>query len=205
MRKMHRFMLTTSAIAAWPFLMGCADPTVKDPMTPQEYIAASAKSLKSLPNPEGYTTEQMEARGVVYERRGPGGVCGEDPLIHGPQDRCHPKHKLYEQIRSGIADVMARDDRKLSGDDAERVALAAFWCATYTHIDRVDSVESWPADVPWIDRLITMTGRASAVTGDREQKRAIAVVTGLGMKHNSLIYMIRWVDRGLTIDRVHEE
>lgn len=184
--------------------MGCADPTIKDPMTPKEYIAVSAASLKSLPDQEGLTIERLRELGTIYERRGPGGACGDDPLIHGPQDHCHPKHEMYEQIRRGIADVMARDGRKMTSDDAERVALAAFWCATYTHLDRVDSVESWPDDVPWVDRLITMTGRASAVTGDSEQKRAIAVVTGLGMKHNWLIHMIRWVDNGMTIDRFHD-
>lgn len=204
MKKIHKYAVVNTAVYAWPLLMGCADPTIKDPMTPKEYIAVSAESLKSLPNPEGPTIERLRELGAVYERRGPGGTCGEDPFIHGPQDHCHPKHGLYEQIRSGIADAMTRDDRKLSGDDAERVALVAFWCATYTHIDRVDSIETWPSDVPWVDRLITMTGRASAIFGDREEKRAIAAVSGLGMKHNSLILMIRAVDHGMTIDKFHD-
>lgn len=173
-------------------------------MTAKEYIVASAESLKSLRKPEGHTIEELRELGVVYERRGPGGRCGENLLIHGPQDHCHPKHEMYERIRGAIADINDRDDRKLSGDEVERVALASFWCATYTHLDRVDRVESWPADVPWTDRLITMTGRASAVTGDREQKRAMAVVSGLGMNHNSLILMVRAVDRGLTIDKFYE-
>ncbi len=39
MKKLGKVTALYAALAAWPLLMGCADPTIKDPMTPKEYIA----------------------------------------------------------------------------------------------------------------------------------------------------------------------
>lgn len=186
---------------AWFVLVGCADPTVKDEMSPKEYIKATATSLASLNNRPEPTVEKLAQLGIVYERRGPGGECGSDPLIHGPQDHCHPKYRLFGQIQDRLMDVLSKGGEQLSKEDAERVALAAFWCATYTYMDRVDDIEVWPETGPWRDRLITMKQTGSVLTGEGGMSRAIAAVTGLSLKHNSLIQMVRWVDYGARIDQ----
>lgn len=189
--------------AIWLALMGCADPRVKDPMGPREFIAASAASLKNIPDPKGPTIERLAELGVLYEPRGPGGACGIDPFIHGPQDHCHPQHQLYADIKVRLDAILAKDDESMSPAEAERVALAAFWCAAYTHVRRVDSIEAWPTKGPWSDRMLTLTQRENLAVDRTHEKRSIAVINGLGMTHNRLIHIIRWVDHGMTIERFH--
>jgi hypothetical protein len=190
-----------AAAVMWFLLMGCATP--EDRGKPRQQLVDEAmEAMDEMSSwPDISIKEMKEELGFIYIRSPSRGVCPKDRFIHGPQDKCHPHHEMYDQISRLVAKLRMGDTQKISDHEAERLALSAFFCARLNKLERVDEIESWPIGAPWASRLLTLHQHpGEGPSGRRAGAVDTAAIAGLKGKHNQLILMVRMTDGGMTYD-----
>ncbi|UPG93609.1 XVIPCD domain-containing protein [Luteibacter aegosomatissinici] len=190
-----------AAVGMWFVLAGCATPDDRG-KTRQELVAQATEDAEEMAGWPDISVEDLaEEHGIVYIRTPSPDKCPSDPFVHGPQDRCHPHHAMYADIRVLIEKFRSSSSHALADDEAERIAMAAFFCARLNKLEKVDEIESWPKGAPWASRLLTLHQHPGKGPGGRPAGAVdIPAISGLAAKHNQLILTIRYTDRGMTYD-----
>lgn len=190
-----------AAMGMWFVLAGCATPDDRG-KTRQELVDSATEDSEEMASWPDISIEDLaKDHGIVYIRTPSQGECPSDPFVHGPQDKCHPQHAMYADIRTLIENFRSGSSHALSNDEAERLAMAAFFCARLNKLEKVDEIESWPKGAPWASRLLTLHQHPGKGPAGRPAGAVdIPAITGLATKHNQLIMTIRYTDRGLRYD-----
>ncbi|HEY4090202.1 MAG TPA: XVIPCD domain-containing protein [Luteibacter sp.] len=193
--------MAAAAVGMWFVLAGCATPDDRG-KTRQELVdLATEGSEEAASWPDISIEDLAEEHDIVYIRAPSQGACPSDPYIHGPQDKCHPQHAMYADIRTLIEKFRTDSKHRISDDEGERIAMAAFFCARLNKLEKVDEIESWPKGAPWASRLLTLHQHpGKGQDGRRAGAVDIPAISGLSAKHNQLILTIRYTDRGMTYD-----
>jgi hypothetical protein len=199
MKRKKRYAV--AAAGMWFVLMGCATPDDRGKTRKELVELASEGADEAAAWPDISVEDLKEEHGIVYIRSPSQGVCPSDPFIHGPQDKCHPYHAMYSDIRSLIEKFRTDTKHSLTDNEAERIAMSAFFCARLNKLEKVDEIESWPKGAPWASRLLTMHQHpGSGPEGRRAAAADMPAISGLSLKHNQLILTIRYTDHGMTYD-----